>query len=369
MNQNSYQSALISGNYSPTMDIGVIICDTTNDVANILLPSIINSNADQIGYRVIIQDGSNSASVNNIVITAVDGDLINGQSSLTINTNGGAIALMPFASKYWVAYPISGGGAPSLPQWLLDGNTNGVIKSIGTLDAFDFPIISNNVEVARFTTDNRLFIGATATNNGSNNGVQYSSLVANRAGLRTNQYGANNAQATLTSFKSRGLVIGAPLSAGDGVLVGDIIQGLTAIAVTGSGLLIPLAYTQRVTAVEVLSGNVACDWEISLCPIGGITNSIRKVFAVTSEGIQRVREDANSMAGLATLDGAGRATVLNTNIKATTRILLTIQEGVVPRGSTYIDSKSPSVRFTIQSTAGALDAGVIVYYQLYEQLT
>ena len=178
------------------------------------------------------------------------------------------------------------GGSGAAP-WLLDGNTNGSEKSIGTLDNFDFPIVINGVEVSRFTTDKRQFWNDTKTNNGSNAGLQYSSLTANRAQLRNNQYGANNAGAGVTTFKSRGTVIGAPLAAGDGVLVGDIIQGFTAIAVTGSGLLIPIAYTQRVTAVDVTAGNVACDWEISLCPIGGITNSIRKVFAVTSEGIQK----------------------------------------------------------------------------------
>ena len=255
-------------------------------------------------------------------------------------------------------------------EWELNGNSNGAEKSIGTLDNFDFPIVVNGVEVSRVTTDKRQFWNDTKTNNGSNAGLQYSSLTANRAQLRNNQYGANNAGAGVTTFKSRGTVIGAPLAAGDGVLVGDIIQGFTAIAVTGSGLLIPIAYTQRVTAVDVTAGNVACDWEISLCPIGGITNSIRKVFAVTSEGIQKVRESANSMAGLAVLDAAGQLVIANTNVKATTRFMLTVQDGgAAPTGNVYQSARTINTDFTIKSSAGAADAGVQVYYQLYEQLT
>jgi hypothetical protein len=267
-------------------------------------------------------------------------------------------------------YQLLGLAKPETADWELNGNTNGAIKSIGTKDAFDFPIIVNGVEVSRFTTDKRQFWNAVATNNGSNAGLQYNSLIANRAQVRLNQYGANNAGGGFTTFKSRGLVIGAPLALGDGVLVGDIITGITGIAVTGSGLLIPLAYTQRVTAVEVTAGNVACDWEISVCPIGGATNSIRKVFAVTSEGIQRVRESVNSMAGLAVLDATGNLVVPNTNIKATSRFLLTVQDGgVAPTGNVYVSARVVGTSFTITSNAGIADAGVQVYYQIYEQLT
>lgn len=46
--------------------------------------------------------------------------------------------------------------------WKLDGNTNGVIKSFGTLDNFDMPFISNNSERMRITTTGNVGIG-TAT--------------------------------------------------------------------------------------------------------------------------------------------------------------------------------------------------------------
>jgi hypothetical protein len=44
-------------------------------------------------------------------------------------------------------------------EWLLDGNTNGALKYIGTNDLFDFPVYTNGVEVAIFKTDGSVGIG------------------------------------------------------------------------------------------------------------------------------------------------------------------------------------------------------------------
>lgn len=54
--------------------------------------------------------------------------------------------------NYWdgAAWVVIEAGAVT-SEWELDGNTNGAIKYIGTNDAFDFPIYTNGVEVARFT--------------------------------------------------------------------------------------------------------------------------------------------------------------------------------------------------------------------------
>ena len=255
-------------------------------------------------------------------------------------------------------------------DWKTGGNSNGALQSIGTLDNFDFPIIVNGVEIARFTTDKRLFINDTKTNNGSNAGLQYSSTTPNRAQIRNNQYGANNAGAGLTTFKSRGLVIGAPLQAGDGLLVGDIVQGFTAIGVTGNGLLIPLVFTQRVTVAQSNPTSLATDWTIQLCPLDSVTNSIRNAFGVTSEGIQKVRETVDCMAGLAVLDAAGQIVITNKNVKTNTRFLITVQDGgTAPTGNIFQSARTVNTDFTIKSNAGAADAGVQVYYQLYEPLT
>lgn len=269
--------------------------------------------------------------------------------------------------------------------WQLDGNSNGSVKSIGTKDNYDFPIICNNQEVGRFVPklpastfdgDARFFYGQTTTDNGSNAGFQTSCTRPNRAQFRFNQYGANNAGGGITAFKSRSTTIGAPITPAvpaNNVQVGDIIVGITGIGLTDNGAgtgLIPLAYTQRVVVVQNANGNVACDWEVSLCPLGGITNSIRKTFGFSSEGIQKVLESANAMAGLVLLDATGTAVIPNTNVKATTRFVLTAQDGgAVPTGNIYQSARTNGIDFTIKSTAGIADAGVQVYYQLYEQLT
>ncbi len=58
---------------------------------------------------------------------------------------------------------LSGGGTLSASigsiGWLLDGNTVGSEKWIGTIDNFDFPIRTNNVQIAEFSTAGNLGIG------------------------------------------------------------------------------------------------------------------------------------------------------------------------------------------------------------------
>lgn len=221
------------------------------------------------------------------------------------------------------------------------------------------------------SNDGLILINQKTRDNGSNAGGQMSALRANRAQWRFNQYGANNAGGGITTFKSRALVVGAPLSSADAVLVGDIIQGFTAIAITNNGL-IPLAYTQRLVVVSNTNGNVACDWEISLAPTRGTTNSIRKAFAISADGIPRLREATApqeatypSVAGLAVLDGTGTAVVSNLNVSASSRFNLTIQDGgAVPTGGIYISSRINGTSFTIKSMTG--DAGVQVYWQMFE---
>ncbi|MFB9077695.1 hypothetical protein ACFFLS_00705 [Flavobacterium procerum] len=46
--------------------------------------------------------------------------------------------------------------------WLLDGNTNGALKSVGTNDNFDLPIETNGAERIRVTSDGQLLVNTTA---------------------------------------------------------------------------------------------------------------------------------------------------------------------------------------------------------------
>jgi hypothetical protein len=86
-------------------------------------------------------------------------------------------------------------------------------------------------------------------------------------------------------------------------------------------------------------------------------------------GIVNKKIITDSDSGVVILDPTGNIVVLNTNITSTTRFTLTVQDGgAVPSGGLiYQSARIIGTSFTITSTAGASDAGVQVYYQLYEQ--
>jgi hypothetical protein len=69
--------------------------------------------------------------------------------------------------------------------------------------------------------------------------------------------------------------------------------------------------------------------------------------------------------GVVTLDGTGNVVVLDNKLEADSRILLTVQPGVAPRGTLYVSALAPATSFIITSNARAADAGVNVYYQIY----
>lgn len=203
---------------------------------------------------------------------------------------------------------------------------------------------------------------------GSNSGIQYSSTVANRAQIRENQYGANAGIPGISTFKSRGPTVGSLL----GVVDGDVIFRATAVGVCGDNVSIPLS--GLISIVVPVGGSnpgqnwIATDFEVQLVPLAGPINGRRQTFKVDSEGVLYVREAANKMAGVATLDGTGTAVVLNTRVKATTKFNLSIQEGtgIVPTGTIYQSSRVVGTSFTVKSSGGAADAGLQFYYQLWE---
>lgn len=106
--------SLNGGSYSPTLDVGIIECNTSEKNCTIHLPNILSSNADDLGYKLFIQDVGNNASNNNIRIITSSREKVNGQKEFVINTNGGAVMLTPFGDFYWVASNAgqgSGGGS------------------------------------------------------------------------------------------------------------------------------------------------------------------------------------------------------------------------------------------------------------------
>lgn len=257
------------------------------------------------------------------------------------------------------------------------GGTLGTAVTIGTEQTvnrdFILPDISGTALVSE-TGSGIVFIGATAKLHGSNAGTQQSTLVANRAQYRGNQYGANAGVPGITAFKSRAATIGglAP------VQVGDVIWRATAIGVTDN-LSIPLSgmVSFNVTAVPAGAGFIGSEFEVRVVSnTSSIGNGIRPVFKVDNRGHPMLMEPASynpdthpawAPSGIATLNGAtGTIIVLHGAVGASSRILLTIQPGPAPLGTIWVSNITPGVSFTIAST-NATDA-CNVYYQIWNPL-
>lgn len=254
------------------------------------------------------------------------------------------------------------------------------LNTVGGLNESVFTKVSGvgNVGWDRFVmvdrASGRVFIGQNVTDHGSNAGLQFSSATGNRAQFRGNQYGANAAGAGITGFKSRGPIGGPDV----GVADGDLLFRATAIGVTGDGLLIPLAGTITIQVPSapgtVQPTYVPTEFDLQLVPTEGLTNSIRSVFKVTSQGVPVLREtiaanapNTDPAAGVATLGAAGAVVVANKNVKAGTRFLLTVQDGgTLASGIIQVTARTVGVDFTITSSAAAADAGAVVYWQLWE---
>lgn len=198
----------------------------------------------------------------------------------------------------------------------------------------------------------------------SNAGIQYSGDIANRGQIRMNQFGNNAGVPGITGFKSRGTTIGS-LAA---VQVGDVIFRDTAIGVTGNNTNVPLSALISVNVTAVGSTYLGTEYELQLTPNNGPDQNARAVvFKVSGDGIVSVREGTNHMAGVATLGAAGTVTIANTSVPAANgRVMITVQPGPAPTGFVYVSNIIANTSFTITSTAGAGDAGVVVYYQIYQ---
>ncbi len=150
---------------------------------------------------------------------------------------------------------------------------------------FHLPDISGTAVVIDDATG-KVWMGLGVTGDvvSSNAGMQYSTLVANRAQLRMNQFGANSAGPGATGFKSRGATLGAFA----GCVNGDLLYRITAIGVAPNNVDVPLAATGtfQVPPGFVPAGQnyLPTEWEIALVPLAGPINGKRVAQLVTSEG-------------------------------------------------------------------------------------
>jgi len=200
---------------------------------------------------------------------------------------------------------------------------------------------------------------------GSNAGLQFSSTTANRGACRMNQFGANAGVPGITGFKSRGATVGALASC----VVGDVLFRATAVGIPADNASFPLAgwLGIQVPTAGVGANYLATEFEVRLTPLAGPINGHKQAFLVGSDGKLHGREAANTFAGVAVLGAAGTVVVGNAQVTATTKFQLSVQDaGPAPTGMVYQSARVAATSFTIASSAGAADAGVAVYYQLWE---
>jgi len=283
---------------------------------------------------------------------------------------------------------VSGGGAPmaaTLAAVLAAGNVTGpnnilvtggqavdAVAALGTLllgTTNAFLIALGNNLAAAANDDPMLVINQGGATFISNAGIQYSTKRPNRAQTRFNQFGANTAGPGSTGFKSRGATIGALLSC----VAGDLLYRITAIGIGADNASTPLAalLSLQIPTAGVGANYVASEYELQLVPLEGPINGAKVMHKVTSQGVHVLRETAlpagGRAAGLATLDAAGQIVVANVSVLAGTRISLTVQDGgTLATGNVQVTARTAGLDFTIASSAGAADAGAIVYWQLWE---
>ncbi len=155
----------------------------------------------------------------------MDGGRIGGLNSTPIE-NDEAVPLGYLQANYTSSSTISSF------SWLLDGNTVGSLKNLGTKDAYDLPIITSNVERMRITSGGNVGIGTTnATNkltisNGAAN--VFTKIDANQIIFTRSSDGANAAQLSFDGTN----ILNINSSAGSGA-ISFTTNGSNAMYITG----------------------------------------------------------------------------------------------------------------------------------------
>lgn len=357
----AYETALAKGD----ADFVCSVDDRSGKCASVKVEcNLIVNNNTQLNTLTVLGDQSIAGKlfVDNIYTASINNVPFDQLSTYTFTDNKFFIVDAADSSKQFI-FDIQ--GSPStVTTFVTNPSTNRTITA---------PDIDGTIVVAQ-TGTNEVFIGSTGPLHGSNSGIQYSTTFANRAQLRTNQYGANTGIPGISTFKSRGTNIGdlAPVQAG------DVIYRATAVGVTDN-LSIPLSGLISVNVapggVPAGQGYIATDYELQLVSLDGPANGRRPVYKITSEGVVQMLETTSSgphttvPSGVITLDSTGNFIVANSKLAANARILLTVQPGPLPTGMICVSALTANSGFTITSTAGAADAGVNVYYQIYTPLS
>lgn len=130
------------------------------------------------GERVTIHPNADNGLTPNNGYLQLGGDLTKASVLATSGSNTLAINGLVAGAPTDKLVVLDAGGVlktflpSSLPMWFLGGNTNGVLQTLGTNDAFDLPFKTNNVERMRITAAGKIGIGtSTPTNNLEINGT------------------------------------------------------------------------------------------------------------------------------------------------------------------------------------------------------
>ena len=195
----------------------------------------------------------------------------------------------------------SGGGGGSTPPvvtgWLLDGNTVGAEKTIGTLDDFDFPIVRNSIEMARFT--------ATGFGVGTASPITKIETSANDASsiMVSTRYSSNTAANGFLSRKARGSS-STPLATNSGDFLGKfggVGYGATAFGTNVTGY---ISFSAAEAFTDSAMGTYA---SIYTTPLTSTTAAER--VRVSSEGLVGINQPAGS-ARLHVKSGSGEDILL-----------------------------------------------------------
>jgi hypothetical protein len=157
-------------------------------------------------------------------------------------------------------------------EWLLDGNTNGSVKYIGTNDAFDFPVYTSGVELARFYATGQFGINTLSTP------VTKFELAADNgtAVITSSRYQAGGGAGFL-GRKARGTQA-LPTA----ILSGDSISTLGAVGYSGAAFNASsgrMVFTAAENFTAIASGT---NWGLLLAPIGSLVEA--QVVTVLNSG-------------------------------------------------------------------------------------
>lgn len=161
----------------------ILLCDTTTGAIIIDLLEIPANRWNTI-YKLYIVDSGNNAAVNNITIKAPVGFLVNGQPSVTINTNGDTFLIRTVNDTNYLAISNygTGGGVKVENQGALIANPATLMNFVGLQATITAP---NEVQV------NNAFI--TLTNGNLITAISGSNLISNQwYNVKDAQYGYFN---------------------------------------------------------------------------------------------------------------------------------------------------------------------------------